>query len=41
LTAAVESFQKKMPLEVPLVVGGKEVWTTSLYLSNTKVWGHV
>jgi len=25
LTAALESFQKKIPLEVPIVVGGKEV----------------
>lgn len=25
LTAAIEKFQKKLPLEVPVVVGGKEV----------------
>jgi hypothetical protein len=25
LTAALESFQKKSPLQVPIVVGGKEV----------------
>jgi hypothetical protein len=25
LTAALESFQKKTPLQIPIVVGGKEV----------------
>jgi 1-pyrroline-5-carboxylate dehydrogenase len=29
LTAALESFQKKTPLQVPIVVGGKEVSLTS------------
>lgn len=29
LTSALESFQKKAPLQVPIVVGGKEVSLTS------------
>ncbi|KAK4453006.1 mitochondrial delta-1-pyrroline-5-carboxylate dehydrogenase [Podospora aff. communis PSN243] len=29
LTAAVETLQKKGALKVPLVIGGKEVWTSS------------
>lgn len=28
LTAALESLQKKIPLQVPIVVGGKEVGLT-------------
>jgi len=35
LTAALEGFQKKAPLEVPLVVGGKEV---SSILRCSDVW---
>ncbi|KFG87824.1 delta 1-pyrroline-5-carboxylate dehydrogenase [Metarhizium anisopliae] len=30
LTAAIESFQKKLPIEVPVVVGGREVKTSAL-----------
>ncbi|RDL42252.1 Delta-1-pyrroline-5-carboxylate dehydrogenase 1 [Venustampulla echinocandica] len=30
LTAALESFQKKAPLEVPLVIGGKEIKTSTI-----------
>jgi len=35
LTAALEGFEKKVPLEVPLVVGGKEV---SNRLDLTLLW---
>ncbi|KAH0595790.1 hypothetical protein MHUMG1_06338 [Metarhizium humberi] len=30
LTAAIESFQKKLPIEVPVVVGGREVKTSAV-----------
>ncbi|KZZ95964.1 delta 1-pyrroline-5-carboxylate dehydrogenase [Moelleriella libera RCEF 2490] len=30
LTAAIESFQKKAPIEVPVVVGGREIKTSSV-----------
>ncbi|OAQ72806.1 delta-1-pyrroline-5-carboxylate dehydrogenase, mitochondrial precursor [Pochonia chlamydosporia 170] len=30
LTAAIESFQKKVPIEVPVVVGGKEIKTSAV-----------
>lgn len=30
LTAAIEGLQKKIPIEVPIVVGGKEITTSSL-----------
>ncbi|KAG5983582.1 hypothetical protein E4U43_006258, partial [Claviceps pusilla] len=30
LTAAIENYQKKIPIEVPLVVGGKEIKTSAV-----------
>ncbi|KAG5982669.1 hypothetical protein E4U55_001551 [Claviceps digitariae] len=30
LTAAIENYQKKVPIEVPVVVGGKEIKTSAL-----------
>ncbi|KIE02042.1 delta 1-pyrroline-5-carboxylate dehydrogenase, partial [Metarhizium majus ARSEF 297] len=30
LTAAIESFQKKLPIEIPVVVGGREVKTSAV-----------
>ncbi|KAF7513377.1 hypothetical protein GJ744_009798 [Endocarpon pusillum] len=34
LTAAIEAFKKKAPLEIPLVVGGKSVTTSNVLTQN-------